>query len=319
MPSVERRFALPPAAVLDAVAATASGFLLAGSAASGEGDRSVFVLKGATDDGETAQLDRLPPLPAAAGAATEERLREQPVLLIDGGTLAGIAWLEGPTRQALEVRAARWDGRAWQRVEKVSSKAPGGQIALTGAVLDDGSWLLAWTRFDGEDDESVFSWRRAGEWSEPQRVGADNRVPDIVPALSAVPGGALLAWSRYDGNDYRLMTARFEAGDWSEPRWSGPAGSMFPSFTALRGSAATQEASGLTVLYRTAAAPGGWTLAELDTAGTPLRQAKVASPGTARPSVASEAEGIRFSWPGRKKASAFAPWDELTGDGEVQR
>jgi hypothetical protein len=316
--SFDRSLALPPGAQLDSVAATTGGFLLAGSAITADGGRSIFVLQGSADDPDRESFRRLPPLPVAAA---EARVREQPVLLSDGGTLAGIAWLEGPSPQAMEVRAARWDGERWRRVEQVSAGAPGEQIALTGTVLNDGSWLLAWTRFDGEDDETVYAWRLADEWSAPRRVGEDNGVPDIVPALAAVPGGALLAWSRYDGNDYRLMTARFAGGAWSPPRWSGPAGSVFPSFAdagSARGAGATQQGASRTLLYRTAA-PRGWTVVELDSEGVPLRHAKIVSPGSARPSFEIEADGVRFLWPGRKKASAVARWDAATGESEVPR
>ena len=36
-------------------------------------------------------------------------------------------------------------------------------------------------------------------------MAADNSVPDITPALTAVNGGALLAWSRYDAGLDRAM------------------------------------------------------------------------------------------------------------------
>ncbi|HEX5760898.1 MAG TPA: hypothetical protein VF121_17045, partial [Thermoanaerobaculia bacterium] len=146
------------------------------------------------------------------------------------GELAGLAWLEGADGRSLAVRFARWDGERWARPRTVAAPGPGSQTALAAARLADASWLLAWSRFDGADDEVVWS-RSAGpegeSWSAPRRIAQDNAVPDVTPALTAVAGGgAVAAWSRYDGEDYRVVTARFDGRGWSAPRAVGPAGSF---------------------------------------------------------------------------------------------
>jgi hypothetical protein len=123
------------------------------------------------------------------------RFRVQVVTLVEEGNLAGIAWVEGDSQADFEVRAAVWDGANFGPAEVVSPVGPGAQLALEGAVLDDGSWLLVWAAVDGEDDEILWSVRRQEEWSAPARVHQDNSVPDITPALVAIDGGALAAWS----------------------------------------------------------------------------------------------------------------------------
>src|SRR5918996_10161 len=75
--------------------------------------------------------------------------------------------------------------------------------------LSDGSWLLAWSAFDGHDDEIVWTRGKNGAWSRPRRVTADNAWPDTTPALTVTGNGALLAWSRYDGNDYRIVISLY--------------------------------------------------------------------------------------------------------------
>ncbi len=136
-------------------------------------------------------------LPAPPGQVGVDR--RSPVLLVRKETLLGIAWLEGDTASSLSVRAAAWDGDAWQDVETVSAPGPGSQTGLTGTVLADGSWLLAWSAVDGEDDEIVWSRRAGDRWTPVRPVSENNHVPDVTPVLTAAGTGALLAWSRYDG------------------------------------------------------------------------------------------------------------------------
>jgi hypothetical protein len=175
----------------------------------------------------------------------------------------------------------------------VAPPGPGSQLALTAARLADGSWLLAWSAFDGKDDEIVWARERNGAWSRPQRVAADNTVPDTTPALTAVPGGALLAWSRYDGNDYRVVTSRFRNGKWTRPETAAGAGTFYPTFEP------TGSGKPL-LLYRTAD-PQGWEALAVDTAGRPVRRAAVpvasASAAKARPQITETAEGVSFRWP----------------------
>ena len=161
-------------------------------------------------------------------------VRHDPQPLVADGELAGLAWLEGRDLRSLAVRFARWVGEGWERPHTVAAPGPGSQLALAAARLADGSWLLAWSRYDGGDDEVVWS-RSAGSdgaaWSPPRRIAADNAVPDVTPALAAAPGGgAVAAWSRYDGEDYRVVTARFDGRRWTVPRVVGPAGSLEPSW-----------------------------------------------------------------------------------------
>jgi hypothetical protein len=175
---------------------------------------------------------RISSLPAPGGRTG--KLRHDPQLLVANGELAGLAWLEGRDLRSLAVRFARWDGEGWERPRTVAAPGPGSQLALAAARLADGSWLLAWSRYDGGDDEVV--WSRSADpdgvsWSPPRRLAADNAVPDVTPALAAAPGGgAVAAWSRYDGEDYRVVTARFDGRRWSAPRVVGPAGSLEPSW-----------------------------------------------------------------------------------------
>ncbi len=287
---------LPSGFFLDSLRGAAGGYLLAGSRQTDQGVHRLFVVEGGDSRSRT-----LPALPATTSA-----IRCQPVLMTEGGQLVGIAWLEGAAQDTLAVRAARWNGQGWRDVETVAGFEGGSQLALSGAVLADGSWLLVWSRFDGEDDEIVASSSYGEGWSAVQRVSANNAVPDIAPALSAAGTGALLAWSRYDGSDYRLVTARYTAGQWLGETMIGQAGSLFPSFSG--------EGQNRKLLYRTAL-PRSWTVVELDSRGKVLRHAKVAAPGPSRPVAGETAQGaLRLRWPGRAKAARVVAWV----DGEVQ-
>ena len=277
---------LPQGATVSSFAALDGGWIAAGSVADAvTGGRRLFLLQG---DGKGAQ-----PLPEPAGQ--EGSQRRKPVLLVDGGRLAGLAWLEGDGDTSLSVRAAAWTGRRWQAPQRVSYPGPGSQLALSGAVLDDGSWLLAWSAFDGTADEIVWS-RRVGEsWLPVRRVSAPNAVPDIAPAVTATAGGgALLAWSRYDGHGYQLRIARLERGEWQDERAAGPSGSLYPAFLG--------EPDHPRLLYMEAY-PRAWSVLDLDTTGRINAKATIPSP-LDRPIVSFASGEVRMRWPLQESEAA---------------
>ena len=195
------------------------------------GDLSLWI-------GEAGGARALPALPPRRSP-----VRHDPLPLLGAGGLAGVAWLEGDALDALAPWSARWDGERWRDVGPIAPLGPGSQLALTGAVLADGSWLLAWSAFDGTADEVVWSRRGAGpraSWSEPRPLPGGRGVPDVTPALRAEGRGAVLAWSRFDAGEYRLLLSRFGGEAWSAPRWVGEPGTILPSW------------EGETLLYRDA-------------------------------------------------------------------
>ncbi len=280
------RLSLPERSEVSSLAAMDGGWVAAGSFPDAAGRQRLFVLTG--DD---KSFRSLPEPPAQKGLQ-----RRGPVLLVDGGRLAGLAWLEGDGGRSLAVRAAAWNGRTWQAPKTVSHPGPGSQLALTGAVLADGSWLLAWSAFDGTADEIVWSQRTGASWLPVRRLSEPNQVPDITPALTATAGGgALIAWSRYDGQGYQLRMARFERGAWLDEHVAGPSGSLYPAFLG------TSDRPRL--LYLEAAARS-WSVLDMDIAGKVQAKASVASPSRSlsRPVVDSLGGGkdgngsVRLRW-----------------------
>jgi hypothetical protein len=283
---------LPPGADVTALAGTPRAWAAAGTTAERAGGTGLVVVAG--DERRARRL----PSPAAA----TPRLRQQPVPLSGDRGLAGVAWLEGDRRDGLGVVARAWDGKAWGRPATVAAAESGSQLALAGTVLGDGSWLLVWAAFDGSDDEILWSVHRDGEWSAPRRLGADNAVPDITPAVvPAGRDGAVVAWSRYDGRDYRLVSARFDGRGFGAVETVGPPGSLYPSFVAA--------AAGSYLLYRTAV-PRGWQVVEIDAEGGRGRFATVTVEGSERPVVVPAAvDGVRLLFAG-EGAEATAGWRE---------
>lgn len=249
-------------------------------------------------------------------------LRETLLVVSPRGDLIGAAWLEGSDPRRLGVRFASWDGAAWGPAVVVAPPAAGSQLALTGTVLGDGSVLLAWSAFDGKDDEILWSRREGATWSPPRRLAADNAVPDITPALHAIQGtgsagdDALAAWSRYQDGHYRVVVSRFDGRAWSEPRPVGPAGSVFPGFEP------GPETGAARILFRTAA-PRGWQAVEVDRDGRPRRSARVRAEAPDRPRLAADGAVLRFVWPGTwpgrsdeadgplSPSVRSAPWENL--------
>ncbi|HVS14249.1 MAG TPA: hypothetical protein VMV46_10010 [Thermoanaerobaculia bacterium] len=284
---------------LGSLAASGDRWLLAATRLGVDGRRRLVLASG--DDDTWREI----PGPLVQHAT----VRSEPVLLggadapLLGADLA-VAWLEGDGSQRQSVRVARLRDGVFAEPETVAAAGPGSQVALRGAELLDGTWLLVWNAFDGEDNEIVWSWNRGGEWSAPARVGGDNRVPDVAPAVVAFGTGALVAWSRYDGRDYRLHLARLDHGEWSEPRAIGGPGSSSPSFLG-------DEARSL--LLWTEASPRRWTVAELAEGDNglvlPARSATARTPLDETPVVVLSADGgASLRWPPsaqRRRASAL--------------
>jgi len=279
---------------VSAVITLDGGWLAAGTQNVASGTELLLV----RGDGDTVTS-----LPVPSGRSGP--LRASPVPLIAGGELAALAWLEGSDLRSLAVRFARWDGERWTAPHTVAAPGPGSQVALTAAPLSDGSWLLAWSRYDGTDDEIVWTRSRGPEadsWTPPRRIVADNRVPDITPALLATPDGALAAWARYDGENYRLVTAHFDGRTWSPPRTVGPAGSVDPTWEDTAGENSL-------LLARTAV-PRGWLALETDTLGLPRRSAAVKAASAERPAVDLSPDGATFRWPSSED-QVRVPWTKL--------
>lgn len=277
---------LPAGVALEATAPLESGWIAAGTrpVPGTEGQRDLVLFRG---EGRTASE-----MPVPAGRAAS--LRQEPLPLVEDGRLAGLVWLEGDSRQSFGVRFAAWNGFRWEEPRPIAAPGPGSQLALTAARLGDGSWLLAWSAFDGQDDEIVWSRGRDGVWSRPQRAATGNQVPDITPALTAAGRGAFLAWSRFEDGEYRVVVSRFQNGKWSPPQPAGPKGSAFPSFEApVRDVRETGEPL---LLFRTAV-PRGWAAVELDAAGRPARTAALASAEGSRPVLSLESGAASFRWP----------------------
>lgn len=282
-------FPLPEGAELTAVAGAGGAWVAAGTRPVGaSGRREILVV--------VEREGTAVPLPPPPGGAAP--FRQEPVPLAEGDRLAGLAWLEGNDPWRLALRFAPWEGEGWGAVETVSARGPGSQLGLAAASLANGSWLLAWSAADGEDDEILWAVRSPdGAWSRPRRAAADNAVPDVTPALAAAGAGALLAWSRYDGEGYTVVVSRWRGGAWSAPRPAAESGSIFPTLEPSEG--------GARLLFRTAV-PDGWGFAQLDAAGRVRRRAAVATTEHERPRARPGRDGVRFEWEG--SPALVAPW-----------
>lgn len=211
-------------------------------------------------------------------------------LLVDDQGPTTLLWLEGERFDAMAVHAARYVEGAFTDTEIISPVGPGTQIAIAAATLADGSTLVTWAGYDGNDDEIWWSRSTRRGWSAPARLADDDRFPDVTPAIIATEDGALIAWSAYDGRDYRLRAARYRDGVWDAPVTFGGRGASAPTF--LEGMAEP------TVLYKTAV-PRTWTVQTLDPGGLPGKKAEIDRRSNRRPAVRIEGENVTLSWPGQ--------------------
>ncbi|MGH2687187.1 MAG: GDSL-type esterase/lipase family protein, partial [Actinomycetota bacterium] len=281
----ERCLELESGALLHAAVPRAEGWIAAGTQPAGR-HRDLLLL--AERRGE---VEALPPPPTGRGGP-----RGVPALLATAGELVGLAWLEGTHAGGLAVWASAWREGAWSPPQQIAP--PGPRLALTGAVLADGRWLLVWTEFDGVDDETLYTIGRPGSWRSPQRLHAANEVPDIQPSLIGAGAGALVAWSRFDGHHYRLHLARLEPRGWRELGQLPGAGATRADFLAA--------AEGPSLLYRSVE-PEAWHLAELDPRGRVTARLQAGETTTERPVVHLEGAAPWLEWPGGEQAPSPAP------------
>ena len=244
--------------------------------------------------GRGAEVDVLP-----SPALGQPKMLAEPTFVADrNGGFQALVWLAGDAHNKMAVQTSRWVAGGWGPTETLSPPGPGTQIALSTAVLDDGSWLVAWAAYDGQDDEILWSRFANGVWSAPSPVAEGNAVPDVNPSLFATAGGALVAWSRFDGNDYRVNVARFDGESWSDPSIAGPAGSTEPTFS---------DAAKPYLVYHHAD-PTGWAVMELDDAGAVKREATYYVVAPERPVLAGVSDSdVRFEWVGSEKQIVSAP------------
>jgi hypothetical protein len=241
----------------------------------------------------SAGLERIPPPPLERGM-----VRLRPVLLVHRDRLVGAAWLEGRDFRHLVGKMADWEGVDWGPVVTVGLATSGSQTGLTGTVLANGSVLLLWSQFDGQDDEIYWSLRSGADFSTPERLGEPNHLPDITPVVTSTSRGAVAAWSRYDGRDYRLVTSRFHQTGWERPRIVGEAGALYPQLLHARDE--------LFVTYRNAS-PQGWTVRQIDSRSGPKRNAFVPWTGPERPVVRNlDRQSVTFSWPQLRRRQKIA-------------
>ncbi len=279
---------------LVSVADLGRGWVAAGVRPAGTADGATEIFLIEADSGGRRRLR--PPAPAAGG-----KLRLRPVPIVERGRLAGLAWLEGDHPRRAAVVAADWTGAGWGPTRTVSPPGRGSQSGLAAATLGEGSTLLVWSAFDGEDDEILWSRRRGEGWGAPSRLHPGNATPDVTPAVIATRRGALAVWGRLDGGAYRLYSSRFAGGSWSPPRPAAAAGSLFPTLHRSR--------QGLFLLHWSAA-PDGWAVAEIDAEARTLRRALVpAAPGPRPALAASDGEGptLRLAAGRRRAGAAWSP------------
>ena len=227
-------------------------------------------------------------------ASRRHPLRLRPILAVEGERLDGMAWLEGTDFASLSVRAASRAQDGWSDVSVIAPPARGSQTGLVAVVLSDGSWLLVWSAFDGQDDEILWSMGQQDNWSRPTGVHKNNTAPDIMPALVATTNGALLTWSRLIDGEYQLVLSRLKrSGGWSRPQVIGPPGSLEPAFVI--------QDDQLLLVYRHAW-PRAWAVTEVSLDGSGRRLAVFSEDVPSRPVVLrSSGENVEIRWPGNRK------------------
>ena len=226
-------------------------------------------------------------------AFQQARIRTEPVILTRDGLVLGLLWLEGETRESLRVHSSHWLGITWSRPAVIGADLPGGALALDATQLEDGSWLVVWAGFDGEDDEIYWSLV-IGETATSPVALTDNSVPDILPTVTAVGQEALIAWNHFDGEEYRVRVSRMVEGRWDEAR-SEPRGTFEPLLI-------TRDGVPTLLYFSYRGGEGSWDLTELGPAGEALRRFRAAASGRDRPLVRAIEGEPHLEWSDRAES-----------------
>lgn len=277
-----------PGVRLQGLAELRQGWLLAATVQSEGRQRARLILHRAGTDYV------LPTLPDS-----NAQIEDRPMPLVQDGQLRGVAWLEGPNYRSLTVRVADWNDTGWDLAETVARPVHGSQMALSAVVLADGTPLIVWSRFDGHDDEIVWSRRIGGRWTPPARIQPDNTQPDVTPTLLATPGGgAMVAWlSLIDGN-YRALVSCFSGQDWSSPTMLSGLGAGDPILL---------DRQGPVLLYHTVE-PASWVVARLrSTDGAAVAYARQPRVLREEPVLEFSPTSVRFRW-ADVGVEASVPW-----------
>jgi len=256
--------------------------------------QSLVLVRGQGKDFQALPTPLIPP----------EHVVLSPMPILGPAGLEALLWIEGVSLQEGAVKSALWNGSSFAPAQTLSPAGPGTQTALQAVRLQGGSWLAAWSAFDGQDDEIVWSRFDGQSWSTPQPISS-NQVPDITPALKANGKGALLVWSFYDGNDYRLQAASFEDGKWQMGEVFGGKGASYPTFA---------ETQGATLLFRQID-PESWQVVELSEDAKALRRASIPTSTRKVPAIlAADQDAVTIEWSftdrGTNPVSIAVPWEE---------
>lgn len=139
-----------------------------------------------------------------------------PVIAFDGLGGGWLVWNEDG-----DLFYSRRDGDAWSPEREIDTSPSTRDRSPSLAVDPQGVLWLAWSGFDGTDEEIFFSRWGEGGWGKAQRVNRDDASPDLYdesPHLAiGGDGRPWLVWVGDGGGlDDEIFYARWEGDGWSE-------------------------------------------------------------------------------------------------------
>jgi hypothetical protein len=156
----------------------------------------------------------------APGSGVTERVTDDPAADItpalsrDGDGRLRAFWVRRDEQGQTLRMSIRRDGD-WGPSERL----PTGGMPVshpTVVLAGGGTLIVAWTGFDGTDDDIFAMTFSAGAWNSPVRVGGHEGVPDIHPVLGFDgKGSPWVYWRGFDGRSYSGYVSRLTGSRWS--------------------------------------------------------------------------------------------------------
>lgn len=118
---------------------------------------------------------------------------------------------------AMEIHYATGQDDEWQTAEVLETDMK--TNISPSAVIDgeDRVWVV-WSANDGGLDDIMYAFFQDNSWSDPERVHAENELPDMLPVIELDPVGApLVTWRGLVNGENTTFISRRVEGEWSDP------------------------------------------------------------------------------------------------------
>lgn len=114
------------------------------------------------------------------------------------------------------IKVIKSDDEKWHKQPDINSNTQN-DWGPTIIIDSKGTPWLAWTGYDGTDDDIYYTYWKGNEWKKPEKVNTDDGWPDTLPILALNKEGAPeVRWSGFNGSKYIRYFSTWDSSRWSQ-------------------------------------------------------------------------------------------------------